>query len=110
MSIEEYLDFMPDEVTVQTLESTAVNGVKTYSMSTTTYPARIEMKNHIVVDPKTNREVTARGRIFLGTTEMIGISDLLTLPADFSPRTPPIIDVNRESDENGVHHIKVEIG
>lgn len=109
MSVADFLDFMPDTVTVNAYTSTALNGTKTYNPVAQTYPARIEMRNHIVVG-KDGREVTARGTVYLGTTTMIGISDLLTLPADFVPRTPPIIDVNRESDEEGVHHIKVEIG
>jgi hypothetical protein len=110
MSIEDFLDFMPDTVTVTPYVSTSANGAKTYDTANIiSYPARVEMRNHLVLD-KAGREVTARGTVYLGSTVAPGISDLLTLPAGFTPRTPPMIDINIESDEDGIHHIKLEIG
>lgn len=105
-----WADFMSDTVTINAFISRSVSGVPTYNMLVTkSYPAYIEMKNHLVVD-RQGREVMARGRVFMGTTEVPGIEDLLTLPAEFTPRTPPMIAVNPVNDESGTHHVTLEIG
>lgn len=108
-SIDDFLDFMPETVQINTYASISVSGVVTYSATATSYPARIEMKNHLIVD-RTGRTVVARGRIFLGTTTVPDIKDKVTLPSQYSIRTPPIIDVNPCDDESGVHHVTLEIG
>lgn len=108
-SIADFLDMMPDTVQINAFVSRDRANNPTYAPTSTSYPAYIEMKNHLTVDAK-GREVMARGKVFLGTATIIGIEDLLTLPAGFSPRTPPIIAVNVVSDEAGTHHTELEIG
>lgn len=107
--ISEFLDFMPDTVSFNAYSSQSVSGVPTYSATTTTYQCRVELKNRKVIDSK-GREVMARGRVYLGTSAVIGIKDKITLPSEYLPINPPIIAVNVVPDESGNHHTVIEIG
>lgn len=107
-AIGEWADFMPDTISINAFVSRGSSGI-TYSATTNTYPAYIELKNHLVIDSQ-GREVMARGTVYVGTASMIGIEDLLTLPSRYVPQQPPIIAVRPVSDESGVHHIEMEIG
>lgn len=109
MSVSDWLDFMPSEVTIYPWVSQSVSGVPTYSMIGTPYPCRIEMKNHRIID-RNAREITAKGRIFLGTTTVPDVRDKLVLPSPYVPTSPPILDANLADDENGPHHVVLEIG
>lgn len=109
MGVEEFLDFMPDTVTVNAKTGQSVSAAASFSTVGVDYPARIEMKNHLVVGVD-GRTVTARGRIYMGTTTAPGLEDKVTLPVGFTPRIPPIISVNLVSDESGPHHVVLEIG
>lgn len=108
-SINEFLDFMADTVTIYAWTGQSVSGVPSYSVSGTTYTCRVELANHLIVDAQ-GREVLARGRIIMGTTTTIGIKDKIVLPAEYIPTSPPILAVNVEPDENGNHHVTLEIG
>lgn len=105
----DWLDFMPDEVTITPWTAHSVSGVPTYGGTPRTHPARIEMKNHLCIDAS-GREILARGRVFMGTTTIPSVKDKITLPAEYVPVSPPIISVNPISDETGIHHITIEIG
>lgn len=106
--VGDWLDFMPDTVTIEPVVSVSVSGVPTYGAGVN-YPAYIEMKNHQVVD-KFGKVVVARGRVFLGTTTVPDVRSRLTIPSRFQPTQPPIISANAASDESGTHHITLEIG
>ncbi len=108
-SISDFLDFMPDSVTIYAWVSQSVSGVPTYSGTGTAYPCRIELKNHLVIDQQ-GREVMARGRVILGSAAVIGFKDKITLPSEYVPTNPPIIAVNVVPDEIGNHHTTIEIG
>jgi hypothetical protein len=109
-SLTEFLDFLPSTVTIYPFQpGSSVSGAMSWSNTGTSYPARIQMKNHLVRD-RNGREVTARGRVFLGTAVVPGIDDKLELPVQFTPRNPPIIDVAPKYDEHGIHHVVLEIG
>jgi len=109
IGIAEFLDFMPDTVTIDAYVSTSVSGTKTYAGAPTSYACRIQMKNHVVID-RHGREVVASGTIYLGSADVPGVDDLLTVPANYTRRTPPIISVDREPDESGSMYTKLEIG
>lgn len=110
MSFEEFLDFMPETVTVCALLSMSVSGVPTYDLlNPTSYSCRIEIGNHLVVD-KNNREVTARGIVYLGALVAPEISGLLTLPSTYTVTTPPMITSTPVDDENGPHHVEIHFG
>lgn len=107
-SVADWLDFMADTVTLEPCTGHSVSGAPTYGTAVS-YSAYIEMKNRIIVD-RNGREVTARGRVFLGTATVININDRITLPTGTIPLQPPIIAVNMASDEGGVHHVTLDIG
>lgn len=107
--INEWSDMMPDTITLDAFVSRSVSGVPTYANNPVPYPARINLKNHRVINAR-GREVTARGRVYVGTTILPSVEDKLTLPAGYVPLSPPIIAANPVSDESGTHHIVLEIG
>lgn len=107
--ISDWLDVMPDSVSVKAWTGKSVSGVPTYSATSTSYPCRIEMMNHKVVNSH-GMEVLARGRIILGTAVVIGIKDLITLPSDYVPTQPPIMAVDVIPDDTGSHHTTIHIG
>lgn len=108
-AISEFLDFMPDTVTIYPWTGQTVTGAPDYSPTGTTYDAYIEMENHLAVDAK-GQQVLARGWVFLGSNAVVGIKDKIVLPDGFVPSSPPIISVNLVSDEAGNHHTELEIG
>lgn len=108
-TISEFLDFMASTVTIDAWVSQSVSGVPSYAGAPASYPAYIEIKNHLIID-SAGREVMARGKVWLGTTTMPGVKDKLTLPAGYVPLTPPIIAVNLADDNLGSHHVVLEIG
>lgn len=109
MSISDWLDFMPSEVTIYPWTSQSVSGVPSYSSVGNVYPCRIEMKNHRIIDAN-SREVTARGRIFLGSTTVPDTRSKIVLPSGFVPVSPPILAANLVDDEDGPHHVVLELG
>lgn len=108
-NVSEWLSMMSDTVTIKAYLSRSVSGVISYSPTAVSYRARIEMKNHLTVD-RNGRTVTARGRVFMATTTVPGMEDLLTLPGTYQPTQPPIIAVNAQTDDTGIHHVTLEIG
>lgn len=109
MPISDFLDFMPDTVTIYRWLSGGVSGAPTYSSSGAPYSARIEMKNRLVISSE-GREVLARGRVILGTMVAPSVKDKIVLPSEYIPISPPILAVNLVSDEDGAHHVVLEIG
>ena len=107
--VNEWADMMPQTVTIEPwLSYTAGGSGSTYGGSTS-YLCRIEMINHLVVDQSGNI-VTARGKVFLLSTDTIGSKDRVTLPIGFVPTQPPIISVDVADDESGNHHVALHFG
>ena len=92
--------------------STDGYGVRTYDTSST-FKARIEFKSRITKD-KDMKDAVSTTTIFTppydtagSTAAVIGLSDRVTLPTQFFPRKPPIINVEPHYDHEGPHHIEV---
>src|SRR5947207_7693859 len=105
--LQEFLDFLPSTVTIYPWQSTDASGAMTWASTGTSYPARIQMKNHLVRD-RSGREVVARGSVYLGTSTIIGIDDKVELPVGFVPRNPPIISVMPKYDEHAILYVQLE--
>ena len=73
-----------------------------------TYKAKIERQARYLL---ASDQVTIRSRrqIFLYTQDTtISNKDRLTLPSEFAPTQPQILDVRIAHDSKGVHHIVLE--
>lgn len=106
--LSEFLDFMPDTVTIYAWVSQSDTGKPTYSPTGTDYRARIELKNRRIVN-SSGQEIIARGRVFLGTSAVISVKDKIVLPSEYVPTSPPILAVDISPDETGNHHTVVMI-
>lgn len=104
-----WLDMMSDTITIDAWVSESISGVPTYAGAPATYSCYIGMKNHRIVD-HLGREIMARGKVFVGSAVVASVKDKITLPAEYVPRTPPILAVNIANDELGNHHTVIEIG
>ena len=58
-------------------------------------------------DAKTGNERVSTYAVYVATTAMIAPEDKLVLPSQFVPNSPPIIRVDPQSNENGIHHMVV---
>lgn len=67
------------------------------------YTCHIEGHSRLVRDP-TGQERVSAVQVYLDGPYGISVKDLVLLPERFEPRSPPIISVNRMTDENGPHH------
>lgn len=105
MAVDDWKDLLPEEVDVYQLASRDAYGVPAYG-SPATYDARVVRKPVRVTDVAGD-EVVARGVVWLATTDVIDPEDALELPDGMRP---PILRVDRVSDESGVHHVKVYFG
>jgi|SRR5579864_3736911 len=106
----DFFELMPSTVTVAPFQSADVRGKVTYGLPVS-YPARIEIKDTFM-RLRDGREVNAKGFVYLAVSSATGITtkDLLTLPANFEPTQPAVLDVMPEYDQLGIHHLKVVIG
>lgn len=108
-TVNEWADIMPQTVTIEPWTGFSDGGAgSTYGTSYNS-ACRIQMKNHQAVT-KDGRTVTARGKVFLLSLVIPTVKDRVTLPMSYTPRQPPIIDVNVEDDETGNHHIVLVLG
>ena len=105
----ELLDLMPSIVTVAPWQS--FNQFRKPSFGAgVQYQCRISMKDEYVRS-KDGRETVARGRIYIPvTTNPFTVKDQVTMPAAYVPANPPILDVQPEQDERGIHHVVLVIG
>jgi hypothetical protein len=99
---------MPTTVTLDAWTGRTVSDVPIYAQSPVEFPARIEIKNRMIRDSRGN-EVVSHGRVFLGTRTVPSVKDKLTLPPEFQSTTPTILDAYPVYDENGIHHVTLEI-
>lgn len=105
MSINDWEDMLINTCYHQALSSRDASGVPTYGTAAT-YKCRVVYKNARVVDSYGN-EVVARGMIWFMGTPNIDPNDKITMP---DGDAPPIISVERYTDEVGLHHTKVFFG
>ena len=98
----EFRALMPHLIIVTPYSAQNRYGEPTYGTAKE-YKGRVQQKVRQVRD-LTGEERVSMVTIFLDTTDAITPRDKLTLPAGFTPQTPPIISVARQSDEAGLHH------
>lgn len=106
-SVNEWADFMPMTVGIEPWATYTGGGSGSTYGTLVSYPCRIEMKNHLVIT-KDGKQITARGRVFLLSTVIIGSKDRVTLPTGYIPTQPPLLDVNIVDDESGNHHTTLD--
>lgn len=110
-SVSEWEDMMSDTVTLFAWTGRSVSNAPTYAPTAylTDCPCRIEMMNHLVVDSKGN-EILAKGQVIMATVTIPGVKDLIVLPSDYVPVSPPILAVDVIPDDTGSHHVTIHIG
>ena len=93
-----------------TIQVAPYSGHNSYGESTwgaaVNYKARVQGKMQMVRDV-TGVERVSSVTCYVATTAAIGPKDKLTLPSNFTPASPPILAIARESDESGDHHVVI---
>lgn len=94
----------------QTITIAPYSGQNSYGESTwgtaVSYAARVEGKMQMVRD-SLGAERVSSVTCYVATTTAISPKDKLTLPSGWTPASPPILAVQRQTDELGDHHIVV---
>lgn len=80
-------------------------GEPTYG-AVVSYKARVQGKMRMVRDSLGVERVSSV-TCYVATTASIGPKDRLTLPSGWTPASPPILSVQRQSDEGGDHHVVI---
>ena len=111
MTIAEYLDFMPNTVTVAPWTGVDAYGASAWG-DPVTYPARIVVRP-TRMQRADGTQIVSRARVTIGAAVLISPKDALTVPSAFVaagvPPHPPILDVQIIPDETGPHHTVVLI-
>lgn len=105
MGVSDFLDLMPDTVTVEPFAGRDGYGAPSYG-APVQYRARVVYRPNLVHAPD-GKEVVARGTVWLATSDAVSTEDRLTLPDGSTPR---VVAVERYTDASGVHHVKVAFG
>lgn len=105
MSASDWLDLASATVTHEPFSSRDAYGVPSYAVGVE-YSAREVYKN-VKVRSFDGHEVVARGVVWVLGTPTVGPNDRITLS---DSTQPPILSVERYSDEGGSHHVKVYFG
>lgn len=100
--MDELADLMPHTIAIKPFSSDDKYGDPAFGASVN-YTGQIEQKSKLVRDLN-GKEVVSQTRVYLNTTTVIGKKDEVTLPSGYDPQTPPIINVEISSDENGIQH------
>ena len=106
MALEaDFLSMAETTVSVVALSTTAnLYGAPTFSTSSKSYQAHVELGDHVVVTP-TNTEQVATAVVFvMSSSATIGVQDKMTL-ADGS--VPVLLRVDVLTDNEGQHHVEV---
>ena len=98
----ELIALLPHTITVTPYSSQNRYGEPTYGAAQS-YKALVQQKVRQVRD-LAGEERVSMVTVYVNTTAAITPRDKLTLPSGFTPQTPPIIQVARQSDEVGLHH------
>lgn len=109
----EFLEFMPATVTIAPWISDDANANPTYGTAVS-YSARISIKDELVRSHD-GREIVAKGKVYLAAglqpiTTVPTTRDKITLPSQYVPTNPPILDVIPSQDQFGIHHVELVIG
>lgn len=113
MSITDYLDCMPQTVTLAAKSGRDGYGAPSYA-SGTDYRARVVYKDKLIRRQEDGevQEIAARGHVWFGpptsdltdtTPPIVNVGDKITLP---DSTAPPVILVEQFPDEDGLHHVK----
>ena len=105
MPDDELLSLMCDTITIAPPSGTYSDRGQPSFGAAVSYPCRIEPASgeEIVRGPNAE-ERKASWRIYVGSTSALDPEGQLTLPAGFSPQTPPFFSIGRMADEVGSHH------
>lgn len=101
-------DFMTDTVLIEPMLSRTNFGTPVYGPSVA-YSARVDAQNRQVVDDR-GEERLSKGRVYIMGNPAIKPEDRIQLPAGFIPQNPQIVGVNRFTDEEGPHHVEIDLG
>jgi hypothetical protein len=112
----DFLEHMPQSISVEVFSAFSTDGYAVGTHGTAkTFRARIEQDRRLVKD-SAGREVVSNTTIFCppwstaGTSDTASIepNDVITLPSGFTGTSqPPIINVLRHDDEDGIHHQEI---
>ncbi len=102
----DFLELMPQSITVATRASRSADGHVTFSTSATTYRARVVNSRAQVRDDSGVMRV-ARYEVWVNSTAILAPDSKFTLP---DGSTPPILSVDVFPDETGNHHNRVMFG
>lgn len=101
--LQDLLSMFSQTITVAPYVSQNSYGEPTYGTAVS-YAARVQGKMQMVRDSM-GQERVSTVTCFVATTATISPKDKLELPLEFIPRQPPILAVERQSDEIGLHHV-----
>ncbi len=104
--IDDWLDLMPQTVTVEPLVSRDAYGAPTYG-APATYQARVYFKTRYVRTAGAE-EVVARGRCWIATVAPIDTTARITLPDQSEITGPLILNVDVVPDENGPLYTSID--
>ncbi len=109
MSFEQdFLDCMPATIAYQAPDGTFTNRGEPNLGAATNFAARIVEQNVVVFDSEGNERI-AGVTIYIPTDTVLDPTGKLTLPAGFTPRSPPILAFDRFSDQDGTHHTRLRV-
>lgn len=110
---------MPKEITADLhemfAETIVVSGYAGQDfMGDETWEAGVELRCHIEGHSRLVRDATGLERVstvqvYLDGPYGISVKDRVLLPPRFEPRDPPIVAVERMTDENGPHHEVIQL-
>ena len=101
MTIEsDYLELMPDTITITPSSATDMYGKRTYGGTPTTTRGRTSNKQELLRDAA-GREIVTTGRFYCYGNPTVSIGDRLTLP---DGSTPIILSIDTNVDETGASH------
>lgn len=109
----ELLALLPHTINVMPFSSWDAYGNAVYQSgiwpSGINYQGRARNVSHDVINER-GELITAKTEVLLATISGISNEDRMTLPSGFTPNQPPIIRVERISDENGLSHTRIYCG
>ncbi|WP_207456064.1 hypothetical protein [Azospirillum sp. SYSU D00513] len=103
--IDDLADLMPDVVEHAPANGHDVYGAPSYGPAST-YRARVAYRSRLVRD-RNGDTVAARGSAWLAGAPVVGLDDRVTLPDGTSP---PLLAVDRLTDERGATVVKIHFG
>jgi hypothetical protein len=107
MSLDEFMDFMNDTITIQPFLGRDGYGTAMFGVPIL-YNCRVSGQQKQVVDAM-GVERVSKATIYVMGQPPIGPTDRLTMPSGFDPQEPPILAINALSDESGAHHLEIDV-